>query len=565
MKRLWVVLLFLVTGLLFAVEPIPSSHLKKGMKGYGLTVFEGNRIVKFPVEVLGLLQNQTPGENRVLVRCGGPVVEKAGIIAGMSGSPVYFDGKLAGAISFGWAFGKEPIGGLTPIENMESVTHLYGVRGSEHSLRFEEVPDISRILDPDSRSFFPKELQEAFHRGNFVSSGFSSLPFSAGTASFAGEAADAPKSLKPGGAIAVALTRGALNLYAIGTVTSIDGNYILAFGHPMFGLGNVALPMHTATILATYPSYKTSNKLGAIGREVGTIVEDRNAAILGIVGKKPDMISMTVKVNFGSTPRTYSLEIAENPLLTPFLTNLALNSILTTACKTVGLHSFNLRGRIDITGHPALKLDAMVIGTSMAGISAQVASLVQAVLQNPYDSVHIKGITLNLNYSEQLRLAQLVKVKASRARVRPGDTVHLQLYLKPFQRDMFIKNITLAIPKNMKPGNYHVEIGDGMSIMRKESKVLKQRIESLDGFIRLVNNFLRNSKLYVGLAEKTSALFMGETVQSSLPGSVMETVEMQGVQIPRTKKWKEFRAVDVVTLDDVVRGYFSFPIRIIPR
>ncbi len=565
MKKLWIILLFLVTALSFAVEPISSFQLKKGMKGYGLTVFEGNQIVKFPVEVLGLLQNQTPGENRVLIRCGGPVVEKAGIIAGMSGSPVYFDEKLAGAISFGWEFGKEPIGGLTPIENMKSVTRLYGVQGSTHSLRFEEIPDISKVLNPDSRSFFPKELQEAFSKGNFISSGFSLLPFSTGSASFAGEASNAPKTLKPGGAIAVALTRGALNLYAIGTVTSVDGSYVLAFGHPMFGLGNVALPMHTATILATYPSYKSSNKLGAIGREVGTIVEDRSAAILGIVGKKPDMIPMIVKVNFGSKSKTYSLEIAEDPLLSPFLANLALNNIFTTSCKTVGLHSFNLRGQIDIAGHPALKLDAMVIGTAMTGISAQIASLVKAVLQNPYDRVKIKGITLNLNYSEQLRLTQLIKVKSSRARVRPGNTVHLQLYLKPFQRNMFIKNVTLTIPENMKPGNYHVEIGDGFSIMRRESKVLKQRIESLDGFIRLVNNFLRNSKLYVGLAEKTSALFMGETVQSSLPDSVMETVEMQGVQIPKTKKWKEFRAVDILTLDDVIQGYFSFPIKVIPR
>ncbi|MCK5878311.1 MAG: hypothetical protein KAH24_00920, partial [Holophagae bacterium] len=506
-----------------------------------------------------------PGENRVLVRCGGPVVEKAGIIAGMSGSPVYFDGKLAGAISFGWEFGKEPIGGLTPIESMQSVTRYYGTRGNEHSLRFEEVPDISKILNPDSRSFFPKELQQAFRQGYFVSSGFRDLPFSAGSASFAGEAADAPKKLKPGGTVAVALTRGALNLYAIGTVTSIDGNYVLAFGHPMFGLGNVSIPMHTATILATYPSFKSSNKLGAIGTEVGTVVEDRSAAILGVLGRKADMIPMTVKINFGDTSRTYALELTEHPLLTPFLTNLSINTILTTACETVGLHSFNLRGRIDITGHPPLKLDAMVIGTSMAGISGQVTSLVQAVLQNPYDRVHIKGITLNLNYSEQLRMAQLIKVKSSRARIHPGETVHLQLYVKPFQRELFIKNITLTIPENMKPGDYHVEIGDGFSIMKRQSKVLKQKIESLDGFIRLVNNFLRNNKLYVGLAEKTSALFMGESVQSSLPGSVMETVEMQGVHIPRTGKWREFRAVDVLTLDDVVQGYFSFPLKVVAR
>jgi len=565
MKKLFFSAIFLISFLSYSVDPILSSQLKKGMTGYGLTVFEGNRIEKFPVEVLGLLQNQTPGENRVLVRCGGPVIEKAGIIAGMSGSPVYFDGKLAGAISFGWEFGKEPIGGLTPIESMQSVTRQYGTRGSTHTLRFEDIPDINKILNPKSRDFFPKELQQAFRQVYFVSSGFHNLPFFAGSASFAGQDKNAPKTLKPGGAVAVALTRGALNLYAIGTVTSIDGSHVLAFGHPMFGLGSISIPMHTASILATYPSFKSSNKLGAIGADVGTVVEVRSAAILGVLGKKADMIPMTVKVNFGNSSKTYSLELAEHPLLTPFLTNLAVNSILTTACETVGLHSFNLQGRIDVEGHPPLKMDSMVIGTSMTGISGQIASLVQAVLQNPYDGVHIKGITLNLNYMEQLRLAQLIKVKSSRVRIHPGETVHLQLYLKPFQRELFIKNITLTIPENMKPGKYHVEIGDGFSIMKQESKILKQRIESLDGFIRLVNNFLRNNKLYVGLAEKTSALFMGESVQSSLPASVMETVEMQGVHIPRTGKWKEFRAVDVLTLDDVVQGYSSFPLTVVAK
>ncbi|PJB79544.1 MAG: hypothetical protein CO090_05140 [Acidobacteria bacterium CG_4_9_14_3_um_filter_49_7] len=565
MKKLLFSAIFLISFLSYSVDPIPSSQLKKGMTGYGLTVFEGNHIEKFPVEVLGLLQNQTPGENRVLVRCGGPVIEKAGIISGMSGSPVYFDGKLAGAISFGWEFGKEPIGGLTPIENMQSVTRQYGTRGSTHTLRFEDIPDINKILNPDSKSFYPRELQQAFKQGFFVSSGFRDLPFSAVSASFAGEATDAPGTLKPGGAVAVALTRGSLNLYAIGTVTSVEGSYVLAFGHPLFGLGSISIPMHTASVLTTYPSIKSSNKLGAIGTDVGIVVEDRSAAILGVLGRKADMIPMTVKVNFGSTSTTYSLELAEHPLLTPFLTNLAVNNILNTACETVGLHSFNLKGRIDMSGHPSLKLDAMVIGTSMAGISGQITSLVQAVLQNPYDQVHIKGITLDLNYAEQLRMAQLIKVKSSRARTHPGETVHLQLYLKPFQRELFIKNITLTIPENMKPGDYHVEIGDGFSIMKRESKILKQKIESLDGFIRLVNNFLRNNKLYVGLAEKTSALYMGESVQSSLPASVMETVEMQGVHIPRTEKWKEFRAVDVLTLDDVVQGYFSFPLTVVAK
>lgn len=560
MKRvaLFIMMLWMIGGM--AADIISSGNLRKGMKGEGRSVFKGTEIETFQVEVLGLLKDQAPGENRVLIQCDGPAIDDNGIVAGMSGSPVYFDGKLAGAVAFGWEFGKKPIGGLTPIEAMRNVIRLYGTSRNEQQIRFEKLPDLNRILNPDGRSLLPDPLRERMDGNLFLNTGFRNLPFRYTATASAGQDPDAPDSLRPGSAVAVGLVRGDLNLFGLGTVTEVDGNNVLAFGHPMFGLGSVSLPMHTATVLATYPSYRISNKIGAIGPEVGVVVEDRNAGIYGITGRKAPMIPLTVQVNLPGGTRTYEMELADHQLLTPFLANATLNSLFTTLCVQVGFNTFNVRGRIDIQDHPPLKLEALVPDMSTGAMTAQIGSLLQSVMQNPYDEVTINGITLTLNYTESLRVAQLMKVKADRTRVKPGGTVHLQLFIKPFQRDMFIKNVTLTIPESLPEGEYTIEAGDGFSIMSRESKVLKRRIESLDGFIRMVNRFLKNNKIYASIAETTDALFMGETVQSSLPGSITETVRMQGVHVPDTDQWKEYRAVDVVTLNDVVHGHVEFPI-----
>ena len=562
MRLLQLALILLTTTLLHATDILPSSQLTKGMKGKGHTVFSGSRVDTFDVEILGLLTDQIPGENRVLIRCSGPIVQKSGIIAGMSGSPVYIDGKLAGAVSFGWEFGSEPIGGLTPIEIMRDIITRYETGRGDERIRFERMPDVTRILKPDNRSMVPPELEGFLQQNWFMSSGFEDLPFRHMRGGGAGSDPDAPTSLEAGGSIAVALVRGDLNLFGLGTVTEISENRVLAFGHPMFGLGSVSLPMHTASVLATYPSLRISNKIGGIGPEVGTIVEDRNAGILGITGRTAPTIPLSVKLNLPGATREYAMEIAEHPILSPFLVNLSLSSLLQGICVQVGYNTFNAKGRIDMTGHPSIKLEALVPDAATTAMSTQVATIVQAILQNPFDETRITGITLDLNYTENLRVAQLMKVKADKARVRPGESVHLQLYIKPFQREMFIKNVTLQIPDNIPDGTYIVEAGDGFSIMGKESKVLKKRIESLDGFIRMVNGFLKSNRIYVGIAQQTNALFMGETVQSSLPASVTETVRMQGVHIPSTDNWKEYQAVDVVTLNDVVQGYVSFPVEV---
>lgn len=567
MKNFYKLILFFVLFcfcfIIQSQDFIFSDNLKKGMTGYALTVFEGDTIDKIPVEILGVLKNFTPGENRVIIKVMGPIVEKAGIIQGMSGSPVYINNQLAGAISFGWAFGKEPIGGLTPIENMLDIEKYDQIPESKQNINFSLEPTLDPIFNPEKSSFLSKELEKFLKTSMFVQSGFNSLPFD--TFEQGGVDYNSSTNLKPGSSLAVALVRGDISLYSIGTVTYINKDKVFAFGHPIYNLGHIAFPMHNSDIIAIYPSLNISNKIGIIGKEIGTVVEDRSSGIFGILKKTPSMVPIHVKLNLANELKTYNFEIVNHEILSPYLTNLSLNNILQTAIKNIGYSTYNIRGSIEIENHDSIILESISANIQTAPIASTFASLIQAIIQNPYEKIRIKSINIELKPSENLFIADLVKVKSSSAKSKPGDNIHLQLYIRPFQKEVFIKNLSLKIPESLKPGNYTIVVGDGFSIMQNESKNIKTKIETLDGYIRLINRFLKPNKVYISISEKTDAIFMGESIQSSLPSSIREIVTDTSAHIPKSNKWKEALSVNILTTDFIINGFSTIPIKILQK
>ncbi len=562
MKFSIVLLIFAYTSTTaFSQNYIFSNNLKNNMEGYALTVFKGEKIEKIPVKIIGVLKNVVPGENRVIIRVKGDIVEKAGIVQGMSGSPVYIEGKLAGAISFGWAYGKEPIGGLTPIESMLEIEKAYKSGRKTGKIRFTQEPSLNPIFNPDESSFLPDSLKKAFNSTTLVQSGFVTLPFE--TFAQGGTDYNVSSELKPGSSLAVALVRGDISLYSIGTVTFLKNNRVFGYGHPIYNLGDIAFPMHTAEILTVYPSVNVSNKIGIIGKEVGTIVEDRSAGIMGILKLKPSMIPVNIKIALKDNSKNYNFEIVNHEILSPYLTNLTINNILQSVIKNIGFQTYNIRGKIEMENHNPIVLESISANIQTAPIAASFASLVQGVIQNPFEPVRIKNISIEMKPTEKLLMAQLIKVKTSKTKVNPGDNLHLQLYIKPFQQEGFIKNVSLPIPKNIKQGSYKITIGDGYSIMKAQSKNLKTRIETLDGYIRLVNRFLKPNKVYISISKETDAFFMGETVQSSLPESIKETVSDTSKHIPKSKKWKEALTVNILTTDFIISGFTSIPITVV--
>jgi len=547
----------------FSRDFIFSSNLKPGMKGYALTVFQGTKVEKIPIEIIGVLENVTPGENRVIIKVGGEIVKNAGIIQGMSGSPVYINNKLAGAISFGWAYGKEPIGGLTPIESMLEIEKHFQISSSQQKIRFTVEPSLDPIFKTDDKSFLSENLKKMLSSSVMVQSGFSSLPFN--TVAKGGSDNQISSKIIEGSSLAVALVTGDISLYSIGTVTYVNKNKVFAYGHPIYNLGHIAFPMHSAKILTIYPSLNISNKIGVIGKEVGTVLEDRSAGIFGLLKKKPSMIPVNIKISFQNYTKNYNYNIVNHEILSPYLTNLTVNNILQTAVKNIGFSTYNMRGTIKLKNHKPIILESISANIQTAPISSAIASLLQTIIQNPFEKVDIDSISIEMKPSENLFLADLVKIKSNSTKAVPGDTLHLQLYIRPFQKELFIKNVSLKIPLTVKPGKYSILVGDGYSIMKNDSKNLKTRIETLDGYIRLVNRFLKPNKVYISISKKTDAFFMGETIQSSLPNSIKETVTDTSNHIPKSKKWKESLSFNILTTDFIINGFSTIPVEILKK
>jgi hypothetical protein len=314
------------------VSTIPLSEIHAGMKGVALTVFQGTKPEQMEVEVLGILKNVNgPKGDVILVRLGGTKAEYTGVVAGMSGSPVYFDGKLAGALAFRIGeFSKEPIAGVTPIGEMLEIKAMDQSPENRPDASKTKVSAASKTSGPgiaDPLANFASAITPI--ETPLVFNGFSQDALklfapqlaSAGITPVmgAGSVSDAkqPEPLEPGSAISAILVRGDMDISATCTVTYMDAHHLLACGHPLLQYGMVDLPMTKADVVATLPSPLNAFKIVNATEPVGAFVQDRHTGILGEFGKKPDMIPVTLNIHGGAAPRQFHYEVLNNPNLSP--------------------------------------------------------------------------------------------------------------------------------------------------------------------------------------------------------------------------------------------------------
>nr|HPG31999.1 SpoIVB peptidase S55 domain-containing protein [bacterium] len=308
---------------IFSFETLPVSEIKAGMKGYGLSVFKGVEPEKFNVEVVSVLKNEAPQRDLILVKCGGCELEKSKIIAGMSGSPVYINKKLIGAIAYAWSFSMEPLGLVTPIS--------YMLEECENPVDYTEYPDAVNLNDGQKNlSLIKIPLMMRGASEKFLandSSFFSKTNFIPVEFSGAGEW-NIPAAYKPGAAIALQLITGDWDISAIGTITAIsDSGKILAFGHPFLGLGKTSFPAATAGIHTVMKSYLASWKIGSPIKTEGSLVQDRNSLIV----VDPKITAHTIKTRISyllpksKEKKEFNLNIASNKFLTPYLLNSSIN------------------------------------------------------------------------------------------------------------------------------------------------------------------------------------------------------------------------------------------------
>ncbi len=414
------------------------GEIRAGMKGYGRTVFQGGKIERFEFEVLGVQKNSAPGRSRIMVRASGGPLAETGILAGMSGSPCYIDGKLIGALSTGLLFEKEPIGGITPIgEMLEQLRDIPEIAPSRTPLILPKLEppkvlkaallgqmlDFRTLMGDTDPQTLPMALAgsalgaEAQRLWSGWPVTFTAVPTLSG-----GREEASP--LEPGGMAAIALMQGDLDLAASGTITYVSGKRVLMFGHQLFNLGPVDLPLWSATVATSVASYQNSFKLAMPVAPIGALRLDRSSGVAGILGAEAHMVPMRIGLNLGGK-RTldFRFELMDHPVATGALAATAVAQTLDAHTRGIGFQSLSLQGNIKLAGHPAIQLENVIADLNPGRMSQYVGAMVQALCLNPFEKPVIEGISLTIKAEERLDLTSIVAVRLLKARARRGEVL----------------------------------------------------------------------------------------------------------------------------------------------
>jgi hypothetical protein len=467
---------------------LPVAQVERGQTGYGLTTFSGSRPERFEVEVIGVLRNTDPRATYVLARLTGHGLEDNGVASGMSGSPVFIDDKLVGAVAFAWPFAKEAIAGITPIETMRSIAELPSgilqepmpMAGGASGGAFA-VPEVNDLLAgrlpegfleraiaslrPSARASAPGASSTL----GWVSAGFGDasqalLAESLGSVSAAGGYSDrVTDELEPGAPVAAVLVDGDLQLAATGTVTERSGAEVLAFGHPFLGLGPLWLPMASAEILTVLPSNYNSFKISNLGPVVGAFEQDSQAGIRGRLGSTAPMIPYDLKIR-GLRDADFHMRVAAVPQLVPALIAAATVGGIDAATFSNGPQGLDLEGAFRLAGWGELPVRQSFDGPNAANdAAAHLVAFAAFLTGNPLERVEIEGIDVTLTQSVRPRTATLVGAHAERTVVRPGERVRLNLDFKSFQGETFRRLVEVAVPDDLPAGQLSMLVGDGES------------------------------------------------------------------------------------------------------
>ena len=546
------------------IQFFPVSEIRPGMKGVGRTVFAGDKIEEFQVEILGVLKNAlAPKHDVILARLSGGPLEKTGVIAGMSGSPVYVDGKLVGAVALSFPFAKEPLTGITPIEEMVQVVPEpagpppgLGPAAASLNLRIARAPGLSedgRLLPDDAAgsSIWNKLLPAANSEGGVAGlrlplrfGGFASEvvesyaplfrklgfePMQSGVLSGRENAAPAGSDLAPGSMISLLLVRGDLNMNVDCTVTYRKGDNLYACGHRFLLVGPAKIPFAASRVLATVPSLASSFRVNAPGPPAGSIQQDRFGAIYGVVGGKAPQIPVHIQLQSTLNRKTdYRFDIAQETYLSPFLLNLAVVSTLTATERLVGPSTLELKGQIRLANGDAVDIEDVVSADINAANAAglAVSTPLTYLLGSAFPDLRVEGIDISVVSRNEKRLATLEQVWSSKSEVRPGDRIEVTAVLRTPSGEAVIEKIPVEIPESVSDKALSLLVGSGSVINMLQSQLspLATTPRDLRQLVRALNRMRRNNRLYALLmAPQRSFILQGDEYPSP-PPSLVQTL-----------------------------------------
>jgi hypothetical protein len=549
----------------FAESPnfMPVDELRPGMKGIGKTVFQGTTIEQFGVEILGVLKNYGPKQDMILARLSGDPVDKAGVIQGMSGSPVYIDGRLVGAVAFAFPLSKDPIAGIQPIGQMMNLLtqtpEPAPVRRAAsmpfespaafiHNLleRYQQGTPLNELLSPGAASPFSGNAALARIQTPLSISGaspaaiqqfssiFSGMGFTPMQGGGAGSAATLPtqpsRQLEPGSPVNAEMVRGDISVSANGTVTYVDGNKIYAFGHPFLSAGPTNVPMSNAYVISVLPKIDVSSKFAVPVDVIGAFQQDRATGIQGTMGDKPDMIPVSVKVKSSlNTTTQYNFEVANNRFLTPALMNFTVFSAITASERELGELTLNVSGTVQLKDHEPINLSTVFAGDANGPTLTAIAAVapIQYLMTSGDTGATIEKINLEIVSTDRKAAAILDRISVDRNEVRPGEGITLSAYLRTSNGETFVEQYPVQMPSGLKSGTVQLLVGDGNTVTTSELKrgALAGIPADLNAAIRELNKLRRNDRLYIKILSNEPGLVIGGAELPSLPPSMVSLLD----------------------------------------
>ena len=530
------------------------DQVRPGMKGVAYTVFQGTQPEPMEVEILGVLRDVNgPKNDIILVRLRGEKPEYSGVVAGMSGSPVYVDGKLLGALAFRIGqFSREPIAGVTPIADMLEISEL------DRSRPADAQPASARARTEASRTSAPGDNAGVEQFRDFLTpidtpivfSGFSEETLrrfapefaAAGITPVSGIGSANPKAhdpapLVPGSAVSAVLIEGDWNVAATCTVTYVDPQRVLACGHPLLQFGMVDLPMTKAEVVATLASPLNSFKIVNTTEAVGAFVQDRHTGILGRLGKTPEMIPVTLTVRGGSKPKQFHFRVLNNAKLTPAAVMATVFNSLQGVNEYGEEITYRMHGTIAVQGYPEVILQNMFAPfdsntPTAALVAVSLGERFGRIFDNPYVTPGITGVNLEFDLARERRWARLESSRTDVTEARPGDDIMIESVLRPYRGERIVQQIPIKVPTSVPKGTLHILVSDGDTLdrMRRVMPALARKLD-LASTISMINKDHTNTRLYVSLLEANPQAMVEDKVMPTLPLSVMNVMEgMRGNQ-----------------------------------
>jgi hypothetical protein len=522
------------------------------MRGYALTVFEGVTPERVEVEVLGVLKNVIgPKSDLILVRLHGQKIEHTGVLAGMSGSPVYLEGKLAGALSYRIGqFSTEPIAGITPIAEMLEINEIdqrpaagkafparavFSAQKTSTTSASEQIQHYAQNLVPiEAPMVFSGFSEDAIRM-------FSEQLSTAGLKPVlgAGSASDEPQPepIEPGSAVSAVIVRGDMNIASTCTVTYADAERLLACGHPLLQFGVVDMPMTKARVLHSLASPMNAIKISTTTEPIGSFVQDRRTGILGRFGREARMIPVGLTVHSPAGPKRFRYEVLNNGKITPVLMMATLFNALQGNNEYGEDVTYRLQGRIRVAGYPDVGLENMFAPTDASiptafGVAMSLGERFGRIYQNPYSTPEISGVELDLDLVNDRRAATLESARVDVTEARPGDEIVIEAVLRPYRGERMVRQIPVRIPTSTPQGTLRVLVSDGDTLDRVQriTQMFSRKLD-LGSTIATLNKEHANHRLYVSMLEPNPQAMVEDKVMPALPLSVMNVMDgMRGTR-----------------------------------